>query len=289
LFLGLANFCRHFILNFSKLTGPMMPLLKKNNKFRWLEGAQEVFEKLHTAFTLAPILRHLESSLPVVLETDASDFTLGAVISQRDPENRVLHPITFNSHKFNSVELNYENYNKEMLAIMETMDHYWHYFEGLSLQSIIFSDHRNLLWFTEMKVYNRRQARWAEKLSCFDFKIVFHPGRQGGKPDALSCRPDYTLGNDMEACTMTFLKPDQVDTSLLDDNRVAVAPCIMSATSTINLGANHARADTIQTALETDGEISRYLPYLCSLGLFHPDEVAQFLQPFSMDGRGLVL
>ena len=59
------------------------------------------------------------------------DYALGAVVPQRDPKNRVLHPITFYSCKFNSVELNYEIYDKEMPAIVETMDHYRHYFEGL--------------------------------------------------------------------------------------------------------------------------------------------------------------
>jgi hypothetical protein len=89
---------------------------------------------------------------------------VGAVISQRDPEDGVLHPITFHSRKFSAAEMNYEIYDKEMLAIVETMDRYRHYFEGLGQQTIIFSDHRNLLWFTETKVYNRRQARWAR--SC---------------------------------------------------------------------------------------------------------------------------
>ena len=103
----------------------------------------------------------------------------------------ILHPIAFWSRKFNPAELNYEIYDKEMLVIVNTMEHYRHYFEGLGQQTIIFSDHKNLLWFTETKIYNRRQARWAEKLSRFDFKIVFQPEKQGGKPDALSRRPDY--------------------------------------------------------------------------------------------------
>ena len=80
---------------------------------------------------------------------------MGAVISQRDPESGRLHPITFYSRKFNSAELNYEIYDKEMLVIVETMNHYRHYFEGLGQSTTIFSDHRNLLWFTETKVYDR--------------------------------------------------------------------------------------------------------------------------------------
>ena len=81
-FLGLANFYHHFILNFSKIVGPMTALLKKDNKFRWSAEAQEAFEKPRAAFTSASILRHFNSSLPVVLEADTSDFTLSAVISQ---------------------------------------------------------------------------------------------------------------------------------------------------------------------------------------------------------------
>ena len=163
-FLGLANFYRRFISQFSKVVAPITALLKKGEKFRWNPAAQEAFMLLKQSFTSAPILRHFDPNLAVVL-ADSSDYALGAVISQRGPDDGLLHPITFFSRKFNSAELNYEIYDKEMLAIVETMDRYRHYFEGLGHRTTIFSDHRNLLWFTETKVYNRRQARWAEKLS----------------------------------------------------------------------------------------------------------------------------
>ena len=115
-----------------------------------------------------------------------------------------------------------------MLAIVEMMDQYRHYFEGLRHTTDVFSDHRNLLWFIEMKVYNRRQARWAEKLSRFDFKIVFRPGKQGGKPDALSQWPDYTLGNVADERTMTFLKSSPIDTSLLPTDDPVLAAIAVS-------------------------------------------------------------
>jgi hypothetical protein len=56
-------------------------------------------------------------------------------------------------------------------------------------------DHHSLLWFTETKIYNRRQARWAEKLSKFDFVIHFCSGSKVGKPDVFSRRPDYVAEN----------------------------------------------------------------------------------------------
>src|SRR6202048_1944245 len=290
-FLGLANFYRRFIRNFSKAAAPITALLKKNRKFRWTPEAQVAFDSLRTAFTTAPVLRHFDPSLPTVLEADASDYAVGAVISQRDPESGRLHPITFYSRKFNSAELNYEIYDKEMLAIVETMDHYRHYFEGLGQSTMIFSDHRNLLWFTETKVYNRRQARWAEKMSRFDFKIVFRLGKQGGKPDALSRRPDYTLGNDVSERTMTFLKPEQVDTTLLSaDDPILASYILFSANITaISMKRDEARVLSIRKALEEDAEVSPLLAYLRDPTLPREDDMTETLDPFALDEEGLLL
>src|SRR5579859_4648065 len=179
-FLGLANFYRRFIKDFSKVVTPITSLLKKGCRFHWDAGAQSAFEQLKMAFTTAPILRHFDPTLPTVLEADASDYALGAVISQRDPTNGVLHPIAFHSRKFQPPEQNYEIYDKEMLAIVETMDHYRHYFEGLGHQSTIFSDHRNLLWFTEMKVYNRRQPDGRRNCLASTSRLSFAQGDREG-------------------------------------------------------------------------------------------------------------
>ena len=75
------------------------------------------------------------------------------MISQKGPDERV-YPVAFHSRKFNPVEMNYEIYDKKILAIIESLEHYHHYFEGLGQQIMIYSDHHNLLWFTETKIYN---------------------------------------------------------------------------------------------------------------------------------------
>jgi len=86
------------------------------------------------------------------MEVYASDFAQGGVVSQHDSETGELHQIASWSRKFNSVELNYEIYDKAILAIVETMGHYRHYyFERLGQQTVIFSDHKNSLWFTETR------------------------------------------------------------------------------------------------------------------------------------------
>jgi hypothetical protein len=289
MFIGLANFYRRFIKNFSKMAAPMTALLKKNRRFQWTQEAQSSFDELRSAFTTAPILRHFNPSLPTVVEADASDYAEGGVISQRDPGTGELHPIAFWSRKFNPAELNYEIYDKEMLAIVDTMEHYRHYFEGLGQQTVIFSDHKNLLWFTETKVYNRRQARWAEKLARFDFKIVFRPGKRGGKPDALSRRPDYTLGKDVGERTMTFLKPEQVDTSLLDPEDPTLASYLLYVAETSPAEPDvDTRSQSILAALDQDPEVGPLLPQIRDPTLPRDEETAEFLQTFSRDEDGLI-
>jgi hypothetical protein len=120
MFLGLANFYRRFIRNFSKLATPLTRLLKKENlagRFVWDGKAQEAFEQLQRAFTTAPVLHHFDETKPVVLEADASDLALGAVVSQYG-EDGLLHPVAYHSRKFGPAELNYEIYDKELLAIV---------------------------------------------------------------------------------------------------------------------------------------------------------------------------
>ena len=61
-----------------------------------------------------------------------------------------------------------------------------------------------------MKVLNRRQAQWADYLSLFNFKIIYHPGRENGKADTLSCRVDLRLGRGSERQPVVqFLKLSQ--------------------------------------------------------------------------------
>ena len=126
----------------------------------------------------------------MIIESDASDFAIGAILSQRDSENR-LHPVAFHSGKFTPAEINYEIYDTEVLAIVDAFKHWRRYCEGATHQVEVYSDYQNLENFTTTKILNRRQARWAQELAGIDFRIYYRPGTQNGKPDALSRRPEY--------------------------------------------------------------------------------------------------
>jgi len=191
-FLGFANFYRHFIREYSRVARPLTELTKRSEKggWAWNEEAEKAFQDLKKRFTTAPILAHFDPGKPVIIETDASDFAIGAVLSQRDEEN-CLHPIAFHSCKFQPAEINYKIHDKKLLAVVDAFKHWRRYCEGATHQVQVFSDHQNLEYFTTTKILNRQQARWAQELAGIDFRIYYRPGTQNGKPDALSRRSEY--------------------------------------------------------------------------------------------------
>ena len=190
-FLGFANFYRRFIQGFSKVCRPLTDSLRNadTKTWKWTDGCDKSFQELKRRFTSAPILRHFDPRLPTVLETDASDFAVGAVFSQTY-QNR-LHPCAFYSRKMVPAEMNYEIHDKEMLAVVAAFKQWRRYLEGALHQVQVYTDHKNLEFFTTTKVLNRRQARWAIELAAYDFKIFYRPGSANGKPDALSRRSEF--------------------------------------------------------------------------------------------------
>jgi len=121
-FLGFANFYRRFIKDYSRVAHPITELRKATTKdWKWTPEAESAFTELKIQFTSAPTLAHFDPQQPVIVETDASDFALGAVLSQRNNENH-LHLVAFHSRKFTPAEINYEIQDKELLAIVDSFN-----------------------------------------------------------------------------------------------------------------------------------------------------------------------
>ena len=186
-FLGFANFYRRFVRGYSSIVRPLVELTRKDVKFQWNEECDLAFNCLKLAFVNAPILAPFDWDREILLETDASDFVSAGVISQYD-DNGILRPVAYFSKKHTCTECNYEIYDKELLAIVRCFEEWRPELEGSAFPIKVLSDHRNLEYFTTTKQLNRRQARWAEFLSRFRFKINYRPGKQGEKPDALTRR-----------------------------------------------------------------------------------------------------
>ncbi|SPC61665.1 uncharacterized protein UHOD_11627 [Ustilago sp. UG-2017b] len=191
-FLGFCNFYRKFIPQYSRTAYPLTQLLRKeaqSTPFAWNHAAQHAFEQLRSSFNTDTILRHFDPARPIIVETDASDFAVAAVLSQSFDQG-TRHPIAFFSKKLDPAQLNYPIFDKEMFAIVAAFKHWRQYLEGAKLPVQVLTDHRSLEYFTTTKQLNRRQARWSELLSDFDFVIQYRPGAQAGLPDTLTRRSD---------------------------------------------------------------------------------------------------
>ena len=124
-FLGFTNFYRRFILKYSDICRPLTDLTKKEVPFVWSEECEAAFQELKHRFTSGPILVHFHSDRKTIVETDASDFALGCVLSQLQ-DDKTTRPVAFHSWKFNSAELNYDVHDKEMLAIVVAFKEWEH-------------------------------------------------------------------------------------------------------------------------------------------------------------------
>ena len=152
--------------------------------------ADAAFRSLKQAFTTAPILWHYQPDLPLTVEADASDFALGCVLSQPLSDG-YLHPLCFYNKKFTLAELNYSIYDKKLLAVVAAFKQWRVYMEGAAHPVWVFSDHKNLEYFSQARTTSRRHARWATALAAFDYNIIYRKGASNGLPDALSRRYDY--------------------------------------------------------------------------------------------------
>jgi hypothetical protein len=210
-FLGFANFYRMFIPNYSAIVLPLLKLLKKDIKYEWTQDCEEAFNKLKKHFIQGDILAHADLAQPFILETDASDFAVGGILSQKQGED--IRPIAFYSRKMTPAEINYEIHDKELLAIIVCLYQWRSLLLSNSHPIDIRTDHRNLVYFTSAQKLNRRQARWSSFLADFDIKISYVQGKLNEKPDALSRRQDYQLLPDdrqVQNQIKTLIEPNNI-------------------------------------------------------------------------------
>ena len=168
------------------------------------------------------MLAHYDSLLEMWVETDASDFVVAGVLSQKHG-NGVLKPVAYFSKKMTPAECNYMIYDKELLAIIKSFETWRPELASVNEPVKVLTDHRTLEHFMTTKQLNRRQARWAEFLSEFNFKITYRPGKKGKKPDMLTrLSQDKPKGIDnsrQQHQFQTLLKANQLD----DDIKKALA------------------------------------------------------------------
>jgi len=150
-FLGFANFYCWFIFNYLNIVIPLIYLTWKDIPWKFDFSCQDAFNTLKKAFTSAPILTHWIPDTQLIVETDALDYALAAILSIVYEDNEV-HLVAFHSHTFTAAELNYDTHNKELLAIFEAFKIWQHYLEGPVYLIDVITDHKNLEYFSTTKV-----------------------------------------------------------------------------------------------------------------------------------------
>ena len=136
---------------------PLIQLTRKDTLFLWTPEAHNAFSALKANFLSAPVLVHPDPTRPFQVETDASDFAIGAILSQPDDDG-TLHLVAFYSRKFTAPEINYPVYDKELAAIISAFAEWQPYLAGAQHRIQVLTDHKNLIYFTTTRTLNRRQA-----------------------------------------------------------------------------------------------------------------------------------
>ena len=152
-FLGFVNFYRRFIKGFTKIAKPLMKLTGKN-EWLWTKLQQKAFEELKQEITSERTLIIPKPGKQFWMETDTSDFTIAAILSQQDNEGK-WRPVAFMSKALNDAERNYEIYDKEMLAVMQGFYKWAHYLKGNDALMEVLMDHQNLTYFQKPQNLNQ--------------------------------------------------------------------------------------------------------------------------------------
>ena len=117
-FLGLVNCYRRFIRGFASIARPLHDMVKKDQKWNWMEKQEEAFKKLKEHFTKEPVLAALDLDKKMRIEVDASDYATGEVLSM-ECEDGMWRLVAFLSKSLNETERNYKIHDKKMLAIIQ--------------------------------------------------------------------------------------------------------------------------------------------------------------------------
>ena len=172
-FLGLANYYRRFIHQYSLKTSALRELLKKNSEFTWKRKHEDEFEKLKETLTTTPLLRIPNPNQKFVLFFDAASTNgISGILSQPD-EKGDLHPVAYESRSLTTAEKNYPVHEQELLAFVHCLKKWRHYLDGMEFD--VYTDNRSLQTLLTNKNLSKRQIQWLETFQNYKFNIQHIP------------------------------------------------------------------------------------------------------------------
>lgn len=189
-FLGLASYYRKFIRGFASIASPLHELTEKARRFEWNDECQRAFEELKECLIQAPILVCPLPEGDFLLDTDASQNGIGAVLSQiQEGEEKV---VAYASKKLSRAERNYCVTRRELLAVVFYLKYFKQYLYGRKLT--VRTDHASLQWLLNFKNPEGQLARWIEVIAAYKLTIHHRPGKKHVNADSLSRKPCSQCG-----------------------------------------------------------------------------------------------
>ena len=186
-FLGLASYYRKFIPAFATIAAPLTRLTEKNVKFQWSEACQKALNDLKEALTTAPVLSYPKDNGQYIIDTDASLFGIGAVLSQvQNGEEKV---IAYASKSLSRSQRRYCTTKRELLAVVQFVTVTFRNYLAPEDEFIIRTDHASLRWPMNFREAEGLIGRWFQLLSEFHFVVQHRKGLRHGNADALSRAP----------------------------------------------------------------------------------------------------
>ncbi len=182
--LGIWNYIRNFIPNFSSRALPLTDLVgtkKKAKAFVWTSACQAAFDDLKAATLDTSLLANIDYTKPIFIRCDSSQFGAGAVLFQFDEQGRE-HPISYASRKYTLAERNYCTFQQEAAAVVWSLEKFSNFHQGYHV--IVQSDHKNLSWIK--KTAMPQLTRWRLRLQDFDFSLEYYEGAKNLVADGLS-------------------------------------------------------------------------------------------------------
>ncbi|WVZ52446.1 hypothetical protein U9M48_003501, partial [Paspalum notatum var. saurae] len=202
-FLGLAGFYHRFVPNFSSIAAPLHELTKKDAPFSWGDSQEVAFTTLKDKLTHAPLLQLPDFNKVFELECDASGIGIGAILLQEGK------PVAYFSEKLSGASLRYSTYDKELYALVRTLQTWQHYL--WPHEFIIHSDHEALKHIRTQTNLNRRHATWVEFIESFPYIIKHKNGKDNVIADALSRRYTMLSQLDFKIFGLQTVKDQYVD------------------------------------------------------------------------------
>lgn len=200
--IGMVGWYRRFIKDMATMVEPLTHLLKKNAKFKWTPQCEQAWNEVKNCLISSPILTCPNFEKEFFVQTDSSDYGIGAVLTQQYEEGEKV--ISYLSRSLSRQERRYSTTERELLALMWSIERLKPYLEGTRFTAI--TDHYSLKWLHSLENPSGRLARWTMRLSQFDFRIIHRKGKDHVVPDTLSRA--VPVSDDIEALKNEYVEED---------------------------------------------------------------------------------